>query len=426
MHLKPKRLPAVLTVLLMFVMAMNISAADSESEASSSEAPVYTSGDYTYTLVGGRAILKSYIGSTDVAEITVPSEIDGYTVGAIDGQIYYVADGNDVSVSKLEAEKIVIPKGIQNIGVYAFFGCKNLKEIAVADDNEYYCDVDGVLFTKEKNMLIHHPAALSDTEYSVPDSVTNIDYGSFYMNTQLEKINIPDSVTAIGDWAFGYCSSLKSIDIPESNTEIYAYCFAFCTGLTDIKWPESLDKIYGGAFGECSSLTEIVFPDKLTEIAEGAFSDCTGITKVTLPETSLKTISYGAFANCTSLTSIEIPESVTTINNGAVGFNFDSTGEMVASSTFIIKGKTGSEAETFATEYSLKFVSTGTATVTDSSSVSDESDSATDGTSVSSVSSSSDNSENALEKNRYIIFIALLIAAAGVITVVIIKTRKKE
>ena len=236
---------------------------------------------------------------------------------------------------------ITIPSSVTNIGSCAFGACSSLISINVSDNNKYYCDVDGVLFNKDKTEIIKFPGKKEGTNYKIPNSVTSIGNGAFGDCRSLTSITIPNSVTSIGNEAFEGCNSLTSITIPNSVTSIGNKAFYGCSGLTSITIPNSVTSIENGAFEGCSSLTNITIPEGVTSIDESTFRGCSSLTNITIPEgvtsigrdafsfcrrltsitmpDSLMSIGIGAFDNCNSLTSITIPNGVTSI--GAAAFH---------------------------------------------------------------------------------------------------------
>ena len=154
------------------------------------------------------------------------------------------------------------------------------------------------------------------TAVTIPDSVTEIDYGVFAGCKSLNSITIPDSVTAIGNAAFAGCSGFKSITIPNSVTRIGNRGFADCRGLRSITIPESLTEIGYYAFRNCTGLGEIIFPRSVTEIGYGVFSGCEGLTDIEIPS-GVTYIGGAAFENCSGIRSITVPAGVTSIGNYA-------------------------------------------------------------------------------------------------------------
>jgi len=193
-----------------------------------------------------------------------------------------------------------------------FKGCTNLTSINVDSGNSVYSSENGVLYSKDKTILLRYPSGKKDRTFTIPNSVTVIGDNAFGGCRSLTSITIPNSVTVIGDNAFGGCTSLTSITIPNSVTVIWDYAFSGCTSLTSITIPNGVTSIGNSAFYGCTSLTSITIPGSVTEIGSGAFVDCTSLTSVTIPN-GVTSIGNRAFYGCTSLTSITIPNSVTSI-----------------------------------------------------------------------------------------------------------------
>ena len=129
---------------------------------------------------------------------------------------------------------VTIPNSVTSIGDLAFDGCNSLISITVDSSNKNYSSQDGVLFNKNKTILIQYPAGNTRTSYTIPNSVTSIGAVAFYECRNLTSVTIPNSVTSIGNRAFGFCESLISITIPVSVTSIGIHAFECCKNLTSI------------------------------------------------------------------------------------------------------------------------------------------------------------------------------------------------
>jgi hypothetical protein len=105
---------------------------------------------------------------------------------------------------------VTIPDSVTIIGEGVLGRCNGLMEIQVAEGNLNYSSIDGVLFDKAKETLIHFPGGRSG-EYVVPDSVTTILASSFEDGVNLFSLTIPDSVTKIGYCAFAPMRNLTSL-----------------------------------------------------------------------------------------------------------------------------------------------------------------------------------------------------------------------
>ncbi|MBR6035246.1 MAG: leucine-rich repeat protein [Paludibacteraceae bacterium] len=127
---------------------------------------------------------------------------------------------------------IDLPAGLTSIGG-AFYSCGALSSISVPEENEHFCDIDGVLFNKQKTVLIKYPAHREGDSYTVPEGVTSIGQDAFD-HSILKTINLPKSLTDIGAGAFDYCYALKAIDIPAGVTNIGEMAFSECGNLSSV------------------------------------------------------------------------------------------------------------------------------------------------------------------------------------------------
>ena len=232
------------------------------------------------------------------------------------------------------ATTVEIPAEIDNLPVteimdYAFSECEKLSAINVSSGNNNYISIDGVLFNKDKTELIQYPAGKSETTYTIPDSVTEIESGAFFGCTSLSGIEIPDSVTEIGSSAFFGCTSLSSIEIPDSVTSIGFYAFSGCKNLSSIEIPDSVTEIGYRTFYGCeklsainvssgnnnySSIDGVLFNKDKTELEQ--YPAEKSETMYIIPNSVTK-IDENAFCGCTSLEEITIPDSVTEIGKSA-------------------------------------------------------------------------------------------------------------
>ncbi|HIG84602.1 MAG TPA: leucine-rich repeat domain-containing protein [Verrucomicrobia bacterium] len=144
--------------------------------------------------------------------------------------------------------------------------------------------MNGVLFNKEKTVLIAYPAGKTGTNYTIPDSVTSIGQSAFFQCTSLTSITIPDSVTSIGGNAFLGCSSLISITIGDNVTSIGDWAFNLCTGLTSITIGASVTSIGEMAFWDCTSLTGITFRGNAPTLGGDVFLGVNANAKVFIYE----------------------------------------------------------------------------------------------------------------------------------------------
>ena len=125
---------------------------------------------------------------------------------------------------------VTIPRSVISIGNEAFhwvglftlhggsasiiyFRPGSLISIEVDDENIVYSSSNGVLFNKDKTLLILYPANKNEENFIIPEGVTAIEDRAFYGCYNLTSITIPSSVVSIGTNAFYSCKNLKTIVI---------------------------------------------------------------------------------------------------------------------------------------------------------------------------------------------------------------------
>ncbi len=152
------------------------------------------SGDfYCEILDDGTIGITGYLGNEK--EVTIPSEIWGAEVTSIEDFAFKNCDF---------ITKINIPESIDDISDTAFYGCHELQNINVLEDNLHYKSVAGVLFDKAGGTLIKYPMGRKDVQYIIKVNVKSIESLAFVDCDTLKSVVIPKSVENIGQWALGY------------------------------------------------------------------------------------------------------------------------------------------------------------------------------------------------------------------------------
>lgn len=227
---------------------------------------------------------------------------------------------------------VLIPGSVTNIESSAFAGCSSLTQISVASDNKMYKSVDGIMLTKEGDLLV----AGTCGSLTIPDGVTSIGPSAFSGRSGLKSVTIPDGVESIGESAFSHCVDLVSVTIPDSVECIGYSAFSECSNLTNIILPSGEISIGDRAFLGCNGLADydglvivrdvlydyvgdggtVTLPDTVTSIGGSAFAGCRGLTSITIAN-SVTNIGDYAFGDCTGLSSVEIHSGVISIGEKA-------------------------------------------------------------------------------------------------------------
>lgn len=238
-------------------------------------------GDYTYAESEGEAIIMACTSVESVIE--VPAEINGLPVTRIYNAAFFgnlateiilpdtVKEINDFAFymcsnlkritlsASLETissqafcdcamlESLEIPGSCTSIGDDAFLGCYSIKEFTVGSgEGGSYSAENGVLYNKDKTILLAYPASKTDESFKTGNDVKTIGASAFYANTSIKTIDL-SSVTVIED-----------------------YAFEDCTSLSKVKLSKDLEKIGTCSFYNCKSLLKLRTYDKITEIGEAA------------------------------------------------------------------------------------------------------------------------------------------------------------
>ena len=314
----------------------------------------------TIVSIGANAFYNKYISSitlptslkylgdscfekcTNINSITIPASVE------------HIGDSCFRNCTSLTT--ITIPASVEYIGKNCFSDCSSLTAITVDSESTEYSSENGILYNKNKTTLKHYPYEISETAFTVPDTVTKIEEGAFNGN-KIKDIIIPSSVTSIENGSFRNCTVLETITVSEDNeayssedgvlfdknktkiiaypcckgsgyttdktytipdtvTEISDYAFYQCS-LRTVTIPESVRTIGNYAYYEAYSIYTLELSDGLTSIGDYAFYDCR-MNTLTIPS-SVTTIGESAFFRNTNLSSVTIQDGVTSIGSKAFG-----------------------------------------------------------------------------------------------------------
>lgn len=180
-----------------------------------------------------------------------------------------------------------------------------LKEIEIITEDERFCAINGLLYSKNKRRLYFCPRGI-DGVLEIPDGTATITEGSCG-NCNFSKVIIPDSVKRIDGFAFPRSYTLEYVEGCKNIKKIGDYAFAYCNQLKKFPFGEFVKNIGSGAFCD-TMLTEIYLPEGLSRVGRQAFNttgvadgmqalvEPSGMYDIHIPST-LKYIESCAFAN---------------------------------------------------------------------------------------------------------------------------------
>lgn len=177
-------------------------------------------------------------------------------------------------------KEITIPASVLDVSNYAFYNSTNLENIYVNDKNENFCDLDGVLYTKDKATLVCFPAGKKEEEYQLNDDTLSISNGAFAFNDYIKQVILPSNLNHLGKHSFNDCSSLTQINFPNELNSIGSYAFYHCEKLEDISFGKNIKIIDYCAFGSCTSLKTLQWDNAECYVYTYAFLDCPNLEDV--------------------------------------------------------------------------------------------------------------------------------------------------
>lgn len=214
---------------------------------------------------------------------------------------------------------LYIPKSVSSFSFDSDVVLQNdysLENYIVDENNQNYCSVDGVLYSKDKTVLYHYPKNKTATSFEIVNTVERINQSAFYCST-LSSITFEEnsSLKQIDYRAFGNCKELTAISLPASLEKILSNAFDECTALATITFEgSSVTQIDRYAFSS-TKIASLVIPKSVTTLGESVFEGCYSLTNVEFAQNSvIQIIDKSLFFDCTKLESIELPKSLTNID----------------------------------------------------------------------------------------------------------------
>ncbi|MBR3887542.1 MAG: leucine-rich repeat domain-containing protein [Clostridia bacterium] len=241
-------------------------------------------------------------------------------------------------------ESITIGSGTTTFSYDALQDCMSLKTINVKSGNSSYSATNGVLYNKNKSLLIFYAPGKTETEFTIPSTVTRIGVDAFRNAKNLKKITVNSNIDDVGAFAFEGTTNFSEIYVNASVTKFEAETFltaenvktvnvssastTYCSvnnviytkdmktliyrpqGLTDTSYtvPSSITRIEAYACAR-NKLQTVILPSGLLTIGNDAFSGAQ-LTGVTIPN-KVTTLEDSAFYNCDNITTVTVPNSVT-------------------------------------------------------------------------------------------------------------------
>lgn len=162
---------------------------ESETETAPETEPETPAESLLFESLGnGTCAVAGMGGLTDACVIIPEASPAGERVVRIASRAFYGCE---------RVTAVQIPATVREIGSMAFADCPNLVYLSVSAANAYFCDVDGVLFTADRRVLIQYPTMRAGNPAVIPASVSTICEMAFYRCVNLKTVRYEG---AAEDW----------------------------------------------------------------------------------------------------------------------------------------------------------------------------------------------------------------------------------
>lgn len=245
---------------------------------------------------------------------------------------------------------INIGAGVTDIDNKAFYSCWALQCIYVDENNPNYCDVDGVLYNKDKTEIICYPIDHDKylrKEFGYTDLVddngnpmeelwgTTEKYDEAFFqkyNDEVRTYVVPSTVEVIGPLCFNY-ANVDTYYLPEGLKEIGTLGFFDCGNMHHIySYVPTAEGVSETRYTGREALGAVYpsLPDGLEKIGSDAFTRDRGLTYMYIPS-SVTYIGHHAFWDAVykdkgedgsplkGITQMNIAESEETFKQGTIG-----------------------------------------------------------------------------------------------------------
>ncbi|ERJ92425.1 hypothetical protein HMPREF9193_01586, partial [Treponema lecithinolyticum ATCC 700332] len=171
-----------------------------------------------------------------------------------------------------------------------------LQSVTVASDNAYLLAENGVIFNKDKTVLLGYLPGKPDVFYTVPASVIRLGEGSFSNVPALTSLTLPNGLKAIEDKVLMDCENLVALNLP-SSLESIGWRSLWSIKVSSIVVPENITQLWDLFLSRCPELTSVELPSTLTEMRGDVLADDPKLKTVKCKALNPPVINGNAFKN---------------------------------------------------------------------------------------------------------------------------------
>lgn len=162
-------------------------------------------------------------------------------------------------------ESIVIPSGVQSMGLNPFIGAV----VVESTENCLFVAENGLLYNKQSGDLISH---YGETEVALYPPINRVNSFAFY-NSKVTDIFMGSNIVEVSAWSFYNAHKLERVIWRKSRVpEIPVGCFGNCSKISKIDIPSCVENIQKGAFFDCYDLRNVRFNGVIKKANEEIFS----------------------------------------------------------------------------------------------------------------------------------------------------------
>lgn len=246
----------------------------------------------------------TFYGCTALTSITIPNNINSIKAGAFEGCSGLTSVSIPNSVYTIESRafegcsglsSLTIPASVTSLHNLAYRGY-----IIVDPSNNYYSSENGILYNKNKTVLLEYPNNKIGV-YVMPNTVKKITSYAFSSCNNIESITFSSNLDTIADYSFTL-SNINSLVIPSSVRYINNFAF-YNSKIITLRDASKLNSIEKSTYEGCTLMTSMNIPSSVTSIAERVYKNCSSLKYAIIPA-NVTSIGREVFKYCIGLQAI--------------------------------------------------------------------------------------------------------------------------
>ena len=236
-------------------------------------------GEKDFSLLTEMSQERGKLHILDLSDVT-ETDCEIYSPAADDYYYPKVGIGDDAFVNSVRLEKVILPKGIEQIGNRAFSGCTHLKDVEIPEKVNIWhmafqnCPLLEKFYIGSKNTLDY----ICEDSFAGSIKHYECDFDRWPLDETGEPVCDTDfyDVFSYEGAVFLYATCWDGIDmerypggndrrvyaVPDGVSLIKQYVFAGCRNLQTITFPESCSTLKEHAIADCPVLSTLIFKSK--------------------------------------------------------------------------------------------------------------------------------------------------------------------